>query len=190
MATVTTLVDDLDGTPATQTLTFAVQSEDSGRLIEIKIDLNDENYEKYNEILLLLSSAGREVVRDVPVPAKRSVKPVGKSGSTAHIREALRAAGHEVSDRGRISAPLMEIYNKLDKTPKAPEKEGGENGTAGKPDAQDEDKKAEEAVIARVKATPKAGPTTRRKSTADKNKATQVEIPALRTALSLVGDEK
>lgn len=205
MAQIIKLVDDLDKTSeATQTLRFAVQSEETGNLVEIEIDLNDSNYDRYNEILTLLAANGREVVRE-PVKVKRTLsagKKTGVKGKTQEMREWLRANGHSVSDRGRVPTHLVDLYETRPRGPqkvlgeddmrevvknlKGDEKEdGGESGTAGKPDVQDEDTKLEQAVIERVKAAPKARRTPAQKKTAESNKPTT----GLRKALSLVDGE-
>lgn len=188
MAQITKLVDDLDGTDAEMTLEFGLDG------TEYAIDLNDPHYEEYRKVLELLASKGRVVTRE-PVKVKRTLSTGKKTsvvGKTQEMREWLRANGHNVSDRGRVPTHLVDLYETRPRGPvavKGDEKvEGGENGTAGKPEVQDEDAKAEQAVIARVKNTPKAAPTTRRKPSA-KDKGVEVEIPALRKVLSLVGGE-
>lgn len=179
MAQIVKLVDDLDGvSDAEMTLVFGLDG------TEYEIDLNDPNYETYRATLELLASKGRVVTRD-PVKVKRTLstgKKTGVVGKTQHIRETLRAAGHEVSDRGRISAPLMEIYAKLDKTPKAPET--SVEAVKGAPEGEDtdEDVKVEQEVIERVKATPQPAKTARtRKAPA----APKAEFSAIREVLSL-----
>lgn len=189
---ITTLVDDLDQTtPASQTLTFGIVSEETGRLIEIEIDLNDENYDKYNDMLLLLASKGREVLRQLPKPGKRVAVPARKtSGDTADERAFLRALGHQVSDRGRIAGNLHELWLNRGggQAVKAPEKDAEAPVTAVKGQDTDQDEKAEQKVVQRVKATPapKAARTRRpntRGTRTDSGKI--VEIPSLREALSL-----
>lgn len=189
MAQITKLVDDLNGRDAEMTLSFGLDGK------EYEIDLCDENYETYRQTLEQLASVARVVVRE-PVKVKRTLSTGKKTsvvGKTQEMREWLRANGHNVSDRGRVPTHLVDLYETRPRGPvttKGDEKvEGGENGTAGKPDVQDEDIKAEQAVIARVKSTPKTAPTTRRKSPA-KNKGVEVEIPALREVLSLVDGGK
>lgn len=190
MARVTKLIDDLDKTSeASQTLTFAVQSEETGKLIEIEIDLNDANYDKYNEILNLLAANGREVVRE-PVKAKRSQSPkkAGVKGKTQEMREWLRSQGHNVSDRGRVPQPLVDLYETRSRMPEkaveAPKDEPkGEDTSEALPDA---DKANEEAVIARVKNT---APKTSKPRASRKAFGKNVDIPAVREVLNLDGSE-
>ena len=96
------LVDDIDGSEATQTVTFALDG------VSYEIDLNDEH-----------AAALRESVEEWTVKARRSggrkiTRRRGatrtQSGETQKIREWARENGHEVSDRGRISAPIREAY--------------------------------------------------------------------------------
>jgi hypothetical protein len=189
MAKIFKMVDDLDGvTDAEMTLQFGLDGE------TYEIDLGDENYEKYRSILELLASSGRKVERPIAMKrgtqARKSLgnKPAG--GNTAEIREFLRGLGHPVSDRGRISADLMKLWESreviTESSVKAPEKpvQTVKSVTAAevqdKVDAlpeDDEDTKAEQAVIARVKnVKPKRG---------SQKTAVKPEFSELREVLSL-----
>lgn len=195
MAQITKLVDDLNGRDAEMTLSFGLDGK------EYEIDLCDENYETYRQTLEKLASVARVVVRE-PVKVKRTLSTGKKTsvvGKTQEMREWLRANGHNVSDRGRVPTHLVDLY---ETRPRGPQTVLGEDDmrdvvkslksddTASEtPETPDEDIKAEQAVIARVKSTPKTAPTTRRKSPA-KNKGVEVEIPALREVLSLVDGGK
>lgn len=183
------LIDDLDGkSEASQTLRFAVESEETpGKLVEVEIDLNDENFDKYNEILTLLAANGRVVERE-PVKAKRPLstgKKTGVTGKTQHIREWARANGFpNLSDRGRIPQPIMDAYETRSRMPEtaveAPKDEAkGEETTEVNPD--------EQKAIERVKSVPAR--TTRAKKAPAKDKGKTVEIPALRQVLTLVDGE-
>lgn len=181
MAQITKLVDDLDGTDAEMTLEFGLDG------TEYAIDLNDPHYEEYRKVLELLASKGRVVTRE-PVKVKRTLstgKKTGVVGKTQEMREWLRANGHNVSDRGRVPTHLVDLYETRPRLETKKDDEGGENGTAGKPDlvVKDEDQKAEEAVVARVKAT--AAPKTTRKA----NGAKKTEPKSVREVLTLVSGE-
>lgn len=190
MAQITKLVDDLDGeSEAFMTLKFGVENEGTGQVEEYEIDLKDSNYEHYKALIEMLAQYGRKVTRE-PVKAKRTLSTGKKTsvvGKTQEMREWLRANGHNVSDRGRVPTHLVDLYETRPRLEAVKPSETPEEARKG--DDTDEDKKAEEAVIQRVKSTPKAAPTTRRKSTA-KNTAAKVEIPAIREVLSLVDGEK
>lgn len=188
MAKIFKMVDDLDGvTDAEMTLQFGLDGE------TYEIDLGDENYEKYRAILELLASAGRKVERPIAMKrgtqARKSLgsKPAG--GNTSEIREFLRGLGHQVSDRGRISADLMKLWESreviTESTVKAPEKSAQTVKTVTAADVQDkvdalpddDDTKLEQEVIERVKnVKPKRG---------QKQSAVKPEFSELREVLSL-----
>lgn len=176
------LIDDLDGESAAEmTLKFGLDGQD------YEIDLNDENYEKYRSALELLSANGRQVENIVSKKRTLSTgKKSGVVGKTQHIREWARQNGFpNLSDRGRIPQPIMDAYETRSRVP-----EKAVEAPVVAPEVTtpvDEDKAAEEAVIARVKNTPKPAdkkPTTRGRT------VKKTELPELRQALSLVGGDE
>jgi len=94
------LVDDVDGSEANQTVTFALDG------VSYEIDLNDEHAAALRESL--------EEWREGPAPpgARRSSGRRRSSGpsDTQKIREWAREQGLEVSDRGRVSAEVRKAY--------------------------------------------------------------------------------
>lgn len=92
-----TLVDDLDGSTATQTVPFGF----NGTMYEI--DLNDKNSEKLRKALMPYVEGARKVNG----AAKRSTKP---SGEAKRIREWAQSQGMDVPDRGRVPASVREAY--------------------------------------------------------------------------------
>lgn len=95
------LEDDIDGGDATETVMFGLDG------VTYEIDLSDKNASKLRDSLTkYVSSARRTASR-----SRRSSARRGTSGpSTAQIREWARSSGHDVSDRGRISAEIREAY--------------------------------------------------------------------------------
>lgn len=95
------LLDDIDGSEATQTVVFGFEG------VEYTIDLNDKNASNLRKILTEHASVARRVAG-----RKRtsSISPTAKNTEAAKMREWLRAAGHELSDRGRIPDRLVNIY--------------------------------------------------------------------------------
>jgi hypothetical protein len=104
-------VDDLDGSEAVGTVTFALDNR------AYEIDLSDENTDKLHEALAPFIEHGRKAggrsggrgrtrgqaaMTDTPARPNRE--------ETHAIREWARQHGHEVSDRGRISQSVMEAY--------------------------------------------------------------------------------
>jgi len=100
------LIDDLDGTEATTSLTFAV---DGG---EYAIDLNEKNAAKFHRALAPYVGAAHPVRR--PRAAKRTGTKGGAAASTAQDLAAIRAwareNGFEVSGRGRVPRRVIEAY--------------------------------------------------------------------------------
>lgn len=98
------LVDDLDGAEAHETVTFGLDGS------AYEIDLSDKNAKKLRDALsLYTASARRSGRRQVRSTSGRS------SVDTAAIRAWAKSKGYEVSDRGRISADILEAYKKADK---------------------------------------------------------------------------
>jgi hypothetical protein len=105
---ITSLIDDLDGKPASQTIEFGIDG------VSYSIDLSDRNADKLRSALHPYIDAGTRVGR-VPSGARR---PAGRTGlpartsrdQTAAIREWATKAGHEISNRGRIPARIVAAY--------------------------------------------------------------------------------
>lgn len=111
--TTTTLVDDLDGSEAVDTVAFALDG------VAYEIDLNDENAEKLREALAGYVAGARRVDggrRGARAKVAKSAKPARGSRTapdreqTAAIREWARANGYEVSERGRLSANVLSAF--------------------------------------------------------------------------------
>ncbi|UIP58287.1 histone-like nucleoid-structuring protein Lsr2 [Agromyces marinus] len=98
-----TLIDDLDGSDADRTVSFALDGD------QYAIDLSDENIAKLGAALAPFIGAARKTAARGGGPRRRS-SGGGAGSETKDAREWLRANGHEVSDRGRIPANLMELY--------------------------------------------------------------------------------
>lgn len=100
---VETLVDDLDGSEADRTIAFSVDGEGYA------IDLSSANAEKFEAALAPFVDAARRTSSGRAGGGSRR-RAGGGSADTKDAREWLRANGHQVSDRGRIPAPLLELY--------------------------------------------------------------------------------
>jgi len=103
------LEDDLDGSEATETVSFALDG------TSYEIDLNDDNAAKLRDALAGYVGHARKVSGG----ARRSGGGGGGGGrrgasnggtSAREIREWARANGHEVPDRGRIPAEVRSAY--------------------------------------------------------------------------------
>ena len=97
------VVDDLDGSPADQTVRFAFNG------ASYEIDLNRAHFEEFAEAIQPYIKAGRKV---------GSTRRRGNAGNpnqrleNAKIRAGAQGEGLDVSDRGRIPAPIVEAYRK------------------------------------------------------------------------------
>ncbi|MGF0118769.1 histone-like nucleoid-structuring protein Lsr2 [Promicromonospora sp. Marseille-Q5078] len=97
------LVDDVDGTDADETVTFSLDG------VTYEIDLTTKHADE-------LRTAVGKWVEHARKTSTRSGRPSARSGARtdreqlAKIREWARANGHEVSDRGRIAAPILKAY--------------------------------------------------------------------------------
>jgi hypothetical protein len=98
------LEDDLDGSPASETVSFGLD----GKTYEI--DLNDKNAGKLRDALAPYVGAGRSVggVRRgrKPSPAASSLGP-----SAREVRDWARSNGYAVPDRGRIPADVRSAFD-------------------------------------------------------------------------------
>jgi hypothetical protein len=106
---ITTLVDDINGTPIKEgqgeTVTFALDG------VNYEIDLSDENAAKLRTVLDEYTDKGRRVGRATTgKAAPRRASGSGPKEDLSAARAWLRANGHEVSERGRIAANLLEEY--------------------------------------------------------------------------------
>lgn len=101
--TVVTLLDDLDGSEATQTVLFGLE----GRSYEI--DLNEANSEKFRAALAPYVGAARKASSSRSIPVRRigSGKPANKAGD---VREWARMNGLDVNDRGRVPAEIVKAF--------------------------------------------------------------------------------
>ena len=97
------LVDDLDGTEATETVTFGLDG------VSYEIDLNDGNAAALREAM----SGYVGHARKVSGGARRGRRSTGSASSsnTKDVREWAKSQGMDVSERGRISADVQQAYD-------------------------------------------------------------------------------
>ncbi len=98
-----TLVDDIDGGKASETVTFSLDG------VAYEIDLSDKNARKIRDDFANWTgharrSGGSRTARKRATATKRT--------DLGEVREWARANGHSVSDRGRISAEVQDAYDK------------------------------------------------------------------------------
>jgi hypothetical protein len=102
------LIDDLDGSDAAETVTFAVDG------VSYEIDLNEKNARDLREAFApWIGHARRAGGRKTTSKRSGGSGSGSASGSEAgKIREWARENGFQVSERGRVSAEVREAYAK------------------------------------------------------------------------------
>lgn len=98
------LIDDLDGTEASETVTFILDG------VGYEIDLSEKNAQKLREAAGPFVAAARKVSGGAKRQGRRG-RAVGAGQATA-IRAWAQSQGLNVSSRGRVSAEVREAYEK------------------------------------------------------------------------------
>ncbi|GGG71947.1 Lsr2 family protein [Kocuria dechangensis] len=96
------LEDDLDGGPADETLTFALDGRD------YEIDLSTANAAKLREAVRPFVAVSRKA--PTGDGRRRRTTGITASSETAKIRAWAKQHGHQVSDRGRIHQSVKDAY--------------------------------------------------------------------------------
>lgn len=94
-----TLVDDLDGSSASESVSFSIDG------TEYEIDLSEANAQELRDSLAKYIEAGRRASGAKSKAPSRSGK-----NDTAAIREWAQKNGYNVSSRGRIHGSIIEAY--------------------------------------------------------------------------------
>ena len=100
------LIDDIDGGDADETVTFAVDG------VTYEIDLSDNNARKLRDDLATWTGHARRAGTAKAASRRRQTGGSAKRSDLGAVREWARANGHNVSDRGRISAEIQDAYDK------------------------------------------------------------------------------
>lgn len=109
---IVSLVDDLDGSDADETIQFALDG------VTYEIDLSAENAEELRDSLAhYIEHARRSGGRKRTSPRRRNGQVTGRSSSVEReqnqaIRAWARKNGYEISDRGRIPSEIADAYHK------------------------------------------------------------------------------
>ncbi len=100
------LVDDLDGSDAVETVSFALDG------VDYEIDLNDQHAgDLRNALALYVGHARRTGGRRRKASSSASSRASASNGpSAADIRSWARENGWDVPERGRVSADVREAY--------------------------------------------------------------------------------
>lgn len=100
------LVDDLDGSEATETVSFGLDG------TSYEIDLNKKNAAAMRDALSGYVGHARKVGSAKGRPRRSSSAAGSNSGTSAkEIRDWARSNGLEVPDRGRVSADVRQAYD-------------------------------------------------------------------------------
>jgi len=103
------LSDDLDGGAADETVSFGLDG------TSYEIDLSEKNAEALRSAFAEYVGHARRAGRGGGQSARRrpSATPAARSSSTdnAAVRSWAKENGHEVSERGRISAAIRDAYD-------------------------------------------------------------------------------
>lgn len=95
------LTDDLDGSPAAETVTFGLDGE------TYEIDLSEHNAWRLRDMLAPFVGPARKVQRR---GGRRRPANSGSTSNAGAIRAWARENGMEVSERGRIPADIRAAY--------------------------------------------------------------------------------
>jgi nucleoid-associated protein Lsr2 len=100
------LEDDLDGGVAAETVTFGLDG------VSYEIDLSAANATRLRDDLASWVGHARRAGGRKSTAHGRVTAKAGKRTDLAAVREWARQNGHQVSDRGRISAEIQAAYDK------------------------------------------------------------------------------
>lgn len=99
---ITTLIDDIDGSGADETVSFRIDA------VDYEIDLNGSNAAALREALAPYVAAARKTPRRTQATARSKRQASDLSG----IREWAQRNGYTTSKRGRLSAEIREAHAK------------------------------------------------------------------------------
>jgi hypothetical protein len=98
------LVDDIDGGPAEETLSFSLDG------VSYEIDLSTANAAKLRDSVAPYVGTARRVGGRSSSGRGRS-RRAGGDNRSAQIREWARTNGHQVNERGRVAAGIIAAYD-------------------------------------------------------------------------------
>jgi Lsr2 len=96
------LVDDIDGSDASETVTFGLDG------TTYEIDLNEKNAQKMRDALAGYVGSARKVGGSRRSTRKAAAAASGHSAR--EIRDWARSNGHDVPERGRIPGAVREAF--------------------------------------------------------------------------------
>lgn len=102
---ITEFIDDIDGSVAERTFTFAVDG------ANYEIDLSTSNIGEFKAAIGGFIESSRKVKATSNGSKLRAVKPGSNREHLAAVRSWLRQQGHDVKDRGRLPADLVAKFD-------------------------------------------------------------------------------
>lgn len=109
--TTVTLIDDIDGSDAAETVEFALDG------ASYEIDLNEKNAKKLRDAVANYVAHARHVGAGSAGGRRSGARRGARAAQVRNSREQLQAIrewarkqGYEVSDRGRIAAGIVEAF--------------------------------------------------------------------------------
>jgi hypothetical protein len=99
------LVDDIDGSEATETISFGLDG------TTYEIDLNDKNAAALRDAVAAYVGHARKVGSASRRGRKSAASSSAGGASAREIRDWARSNGHDVPDRGRVSAEVRQAYD-------------------------------------------------------------------------------
>lgn len=97
-----TLVDDIDGGEADETVVFGLDG------TRYEIDLSSSNAEKLRDALAkFIDAARKDKGGRQPARGGAARKAVASGPNTSDVREWAKAQGYDVSERGRVANDLI-----------------------------------------------------------------------------------
>ena len=103
--TTVTVTDDLDGSANAKEVTFSLNGQ------AWTIDLSAKNRAALEKALKPYIAKATKQGRRRPVSSVRKTAVRGRRTELAAVREWAKSNGHQVSDRGRISATVQQAYD-------------------------------------------------------------------------------
>lgn len=94
------LIDDLDGSEATETVSLGLDG------ATYEIDLSDDNARKVRDVVSDWASHSRRTGGR----ARRGTRSNARASDTAKVREWAKNNGYSVSDRGRVAQEIRDAY--------------------------------------------------------------------------------
>ena len=102
--TTTEYTDDIDGSRAESTVHFAYDGN------SYEIDLSKANTRAFEKLISVYVGHARKVRATRTSTRAKASAPAKPKQDLAVVREWAKAAGYQVSDRGRIAAAIVQAY--------------------------------------------------------------------------------